>query len=218
MLRSSLLKPRHVLKKKKIKKTPIPQHCGHSYSSWACRSLPEPLRWGGRAGGCRVGSSSSRVTQRWAQPESPNSHADAPHPSDSITPQLPSLSCCLVDGDPPPCPQDPVCVVALPGAAAEGWTRLRSLGSTGGAVSLRRASPALETQPHGGIIAPKRQKRHAKGCSPLALLCCGLNWSFFCSVLSTHGYLLNSWQQAVNIARYNFSRHPLPETRTHGAT
>lgn len=49
-----------------------------------------------------MGSSSSRVTQRWAQPKSPNSHADAPHPSDSITPQLPSLSCCLVDGDPPP--------------------------------------------------------------------------------------------------------------------
>lgn len=101
MLRSSLLKTRCVLKKKKI----IPQHCGHSYSSWACRSLPEPLRWGGRAGGRRVGSSSLRVTQRWAQPKSPNSHADAPHPSDSITPQLPSLSCCLVDGDPPLAPK-----------------------------------------------------------------------------------------------------------------
>lgn len=84
-------------------------------------------------------------------------------------------------------------------------------------ISLCQASPALETQPHNGIISLKWQKRHAKGCSALALSCHSVNWSSSHLVLSAHGYLLN-WQQPVHIPRYGYSRQLLPETRPGGAT
>ena len=123
-----------------------------------------------------MGSSSSRVTQRWAQPKSPNSHADALHSSDSHHLSAPFLIVLPGGWGPPPTP-DPICV-ALPRAAAEGWTRLRGLAapegpsrSTGHRLHWKRSSTAALSFQSG-------KKCHAKGCSPLALLCRSLNWSF----------------------------------------
>lgn len=93
--------------------------------------------------------------------------------------------------------------VALPG--------LDEAPKLGRTISLCQASPALETQPHNGIIIPKWPKHHAKGCSALALSHHRVNWSFSHSVPSAHGYLL-SWQQPVHIPCYSSSRQLLPET------
>lgn len=156
-------------------------------------------------------SSSLRVTQRWAQPKSPNSRADTLHPSDSITfSSLPYGVPSWRGEEPPP---DPVCA-ALPGAAAEGW--MRFWGQRG--CPCHRASPALEMQPHGNIITAKRQKCPVKGCAPRLCYAPARSGLFSRWVLALHGYLSNCWQQAVNIARYSSSRQLLPETRTHGAT
>lgn len=116
-----------------------------------------------------MGSSSSGVTQRWAQPESPSSRADALHPSDSTTPQLPPLLRCLVGREEKPAP-DPI-RVALPRA-----------GRGCGVGQHRRGRPAPQGIARAGNAASRWYHRSKvaecgeKGCSPLAMLRHGLNW------------------------------------------
>lgn len=176
---------------------------------------PEPLCWRGRVGGHGVGSSSSGSPRDGHNPNLPTPmeiHCTLQTPSPLGS--LPYHVAWWIGGKPCSRPR----LRCPPQGCCRGLDEAPALGSTGEAVSLHRASPAVETQPHDGILIPKRKKCREKGCSPLALLCHSLNRSFSCSVLPTHGYLLNSWQQAVNIPPHSFSPRLLPETRTQGAT